>query len=422
METRTSPAQKGKDFQIRLTWYAVRKSTLYSAAGAVGLLALVGISLYYALHYAPASTGANLGSPSIAEVRTAHFSSLAGNVKVRPAGTYEWLEANSRMPLSRGDLVRTASDSTAQITFLNNTVIEVKPDSIVLIEQSIEDPRTLRQSINVKVEGGQVGLVTPKWQHPESSMELSTRTVRARFREESEALSAYDRSSGMSTIDVYRGETSIRTPLGDAGAIGPNERLRVTSGGRLLPVEPLPATPVVLRPADQAILSFPDPAKSIVWLEWSPVEEAASYEFVVDDQVDFLSPTLSHRTRSARQGVQALKPGRYFWKVRAIDRQGLWGGFSDYASFVVSRQDSQACLLELEELFLHGRIAEVRGRAVPGSRLTINGGTYRIEPNGTFKAWVPLRYRGEVKIVVRTDCLNGTSNELRRTVRVESLG
>ena len=49
------------------------------------------------------------------------------------------------MVLRKSDLVRTGPGAAAEITFFDGTVVHVRPDSLITIEETSEDPSTKRR-------------------------------------------------------------------------------------------------------------------------------------------------------------------------------------------------------------------------------------------------------------------------------------
>jgi hypothetical protein len=99
----------------------------------VGLI-LVGVVGWFVLREQPKPPP----PPPTPEVRqaSASFTAIVGSVKVKPVGSVEWLDADLEVVLNKNDLVRTAGDATADIRFFDGTVVHVRPDSLITIEES----------------------------------------------------------------------------------------------------------------------------------------------------------------------------------------------------------------------------------------------------------------------------------------------
>lgn len=75
--------------------------------------------------------GCGEGSPTPDTVAT--LSEIEGDVSVQEAGTDSWGEGQVGMELEEGDAVKTGSDSSAEITFLDGNTIELEADTEVEI-------------------------------------------------------------------------------------------------------------------------------------------------------------------------------------------------------------------------------------------------------------------------------------------------
>ncbi len=74
----------------------------------------------------------------------AKFVNLDGRVQVKKVNSVQWVEADYRTSLDKGDLVQTGSDANARITFADGTTYTVKPDTLVtvgLFNAKLEFPR-----------------------------------------------------------------------------------------------------------------------------------------------------------------------------------------------------------------------------------------------------------------------------------------
>ena len=71
--------------------------------------------------------------------------------------------------------------------------------------------------------------------------------------------------------------------------------------------------------------------------DWTSVSVAVSYELVVDNSSSFGSPEI-HQTNlgnSTYTASSSLSENTYYWRVRAKDSQGNWGGWSDVWNFKI---------------------------------------------------------------------------------------
>ena len=118
-----------------LDWFTISYRTIYIA---VGVLLALGGALAYHFYFRekPAPVVEETAPTAVA---TARFTTLEGSVKVKPVGTFEWVNADRSMALKKSDLVRTGPGAAAEITFFDQTVVHVRPDSLITIEETSED-------------------------------------------------------------------------------------------------------------------------------------------------------------------------------------------------------------------------------------------------------------------------------------------
>ncbi|MDW8324069.1 MAG: FecR domain-containing protein [Burkholderiales bacterium] len=91
-----------------------------------------------------------------------------------------------------------------------------------------------------------------------------------------------------------------------------------------------------------------------VWLNWLPVAGAVHYELELAKDADFTSPLQRQRLDTTRAGLE-LKPGRYFWRVRALEADGQAGTPSRASPVVLPPAAPSALQARIEgnDLILH---------------------------------------------------------------------
>jgi hypothetical protein len=114
------------------------------------------------------------------------------------------------------------------------------------------------------------------------------------------------------------------------------------------------------------------------------VEVATSPFFVADGKVierDQLAAT--------ELGASDLRPGVYFWRVRATAASGQASDWSDPLKFVVTpRGSSQVNVSDLSSELLGGSIYLIRGKADPGVTIKCSGRETIAGPDGGFQIQV----------------------------------
>jgi hypothetical protein len=405
-----------KDSDSDLDWFTVSYKTIYIA---VGLLLAAGLGVLLALR------GKEPEPPKpvvVAAVTTARFSRIDGSVKVKAVGTFEWVSADNRMVLKKNDLVRTGAGSAAEITFFDGTVVQVRPDSLITIEETSEDPSTKRRRVAWHVSSGEVNFQTVRHNVPGSATEVSTPTVRGTVGENA-AANIRVAESGDSDIRMFRGTARTETKTGQKVELIANEALKVDAAGKAASKVALPPTPVLMFPQHQAEISYPDPAKATTLFGWKPVPEAVEYHLMVDTTAFFNRPFVDRKgIKDVSQEIRGLEEGKYYWRVAALAKDGTEGSFADFWRFSVTKPKQAAASggtpppLAIDLLDVRTNILQIKGRTEPGATVTVNGQRVDVQSDGSFNEFITLEKLGRQIVVVRATGLNGGTNEQKRAI------
>jgi hypothetical protein len=402
-----------------LDWFTVSYRTIY--AGAALLLVLIGGGAYWYFggrQRPPEPT--ETPAPSAA---TARFVSLEGSVKLRAAGTFDWITADKSMALQRNDLVRTGPGAAAEIEFFDGTVVHVRPDSLITIEETSENPATRERKVRYHVSSGEVLYQTARRNVPGSSTEVSSPTINTSVGELSQG-GMKVAEAGDTEVKVYKGTTQVKTKTGQEVALNMNEAVKVDAVGKPGAKLALPEVPVPQAPPHGTEITYPDPGRSRTLFLWKGVTGANGYHFQIDYSPYFNRPLLDRRgIRDTQIELQGLDVGKYYWRVAALGREEAEGGFSDFARFSVARPqpgqgDGPPPPLIIESVDVRTNILQIKGRTEPGATVTVNGQRVDVAGDGSFNEFITLDKPGRQTIAVRAVGLNGGVAERRRDVVV----
>src|SRR5260370_40232802 len=99
--------------------------------------------------------------------KQARFLNLDGKVQVKKVNSVQWVNADYRTPLDKGDLIQTGQDGAARISFADGTWFTVKSDTLVTVEENSMPARSGGQGTASTVAGrvtpGAVDLNTGTW-------------------------------------------------------------------------------------------------------------------------------------------------------------------------------------------------------------------------------------------------------------------
>src|SRR5260370_4516916 len=68
--------------------------------------------------------------------KQAKFVNLDGKVQVKKVNSVQWVDADYRTALDKGDLVQTGTDGYARVTFADGTFYTVKPGTLITVEEN----------------------------------------------------------------------------------------------------------------------------------------------------------------------------------------------------------------------------------------------------------------------------------------------
>jgi len=332
----------------------------------------------------------------------AKFVNLDGRVQVKKVNSVQWVTADYRMALDKGDLIQTTGDGAARITFADGTTYTVQADTLVTVEENSVG-RDSETRVGMHITAGAVDLTTGTWDSPNSKAEVSFSNAVASVKQNSRAAVRSDPKTNESEITVSAGSAELATTDGQQHVeIGRFERVTVPPHGGAVVKTNVLAPPDLAEPLNLQPLIVPDPKHAPLRFEWKPVAEAVTYELRVSTTSMFSHIVEDRKLTGTSVDLTGLDPGDYFWDVLATDAQKRVSAPSDTFKFTLATQGKgQEMMLEIATPELHGNVVEISGRTEPGAALIINGESVAdIRPDGTFKYFTQTLTRGSQTIVV----------------------
>jgi hypothetical protein len=325
------------------------------------------------------------GEPLTADQKRAKFVNLDGKVEVKKVNSVQWVEADYRTSLDKGDQIKTGSDGAARITFADGTTYTMKPDALVTVEEnSTESNRATSSAIGITT--GTVDWATPTWSLAESKAEVRVEDTKAQLGSNSRGAVKADPENKSSEIVVSSGSAQVQR--GAERIELANWQKATVSNGIPIQTSNVLAPPDLVAPLNLAPIIAENPKISPVHFEWKAVQDAVSYTLRISTTAMF-TKTVKEANVHNGTGVDitGLDPGDYFWNVTATDGKKQTSEVSEIFKFtLVAQGKSQSMVLEIDGTQLHGRVAEIVGRTEPGAALIVNGQSVpNIAPDGNFR-------------------------------------
>ena len=401
-------APRQKVSHVEIVW----KTVTYKTVAVYVLLlfvALIAVSYLvfpeaYGAVVAKVSKAIGAATPPTAELtaKQAKFVNLDGRVQVKKVNSVQWVTADYRMALDKGDLIQTGGDGAARITFADGTTYTVQSDTLVTVEENSVG-RDSETRVAMHITSGAVDLATGTWDSPKSKAEVSFSNAVASVQQNSRAAVRSDPQTSEAEITVSAGTAQLATTDGRQHVeIGRWERVTVPSGGGNVVKSNVLAPPDLAQPLNLQPLIVADPKHAPVHFEWKAVPEAVGYELRISTTSMFSRIVEDRKITGTSVDITGFDQGDYFWDVLATDQEKRVSAPSDTFKFTLATQGKgQEMLLEVASTELHGNVVEITGRTEPGAALIINGEQVAdVRGDGAFKYFTAPLSRGSQTIVL----------------------
>lgn len=253
---------------------------------------------------------------------TARVDTVERRVEERPSPV-PWLPSLEGDLLLEQDSLRTFSNSSARLRFLDGSSLTLVEDSLVFLRRSKAPASGAEREIEV-LQGQADVQARPDAAFPPAGIDILLGEVRTRTRRAPESeLHTRARLDAARTAQVmaFRGNAEVAA-AGKRVELPPGTGSSIPAAGPPSSPEPLLASPRVLQPADGEAVE-----RSEIVLSWEPVAGAASYwiELCRDATCGAVlhRQALASDTSSIR--VQDLGLPSFYWRVTARSRSGLDG-------------------------------------------------------------------------------------------------
>ncbi|HEY0385708.1 MAG TPA: FecR family protein [Pyrinomonadaceae bacterium] len=366
-----------KKSRVDLDWWVVQKRYIYRLVGLLIVVALmVGAGLYLWKYGNPFKrTGTATNTPA-----GARFISFEGDVRIIRSATRETIQASNQVQLYPGDTVQTQADGRARISMIDGSTLVVRPNSTVIIRDNTSSESGQRTNVRVTVDSGQVNVRTeeqPEGTHnivetPQTQNQLGSLTG-ASFGVNPDNKTEEIRvtSGAMETVTAKDGEkTTIRG----------GEYVAVSPSGSLQRREHLLDVPTPLAPHDLEKVFARQNGAASVGLRWQRPQSGtpAHYRVEVATSPFFVAAgKVIERDQLVATEFNAsdLRPGAYFWRVRATAASGQTSDWSEPQKFVIvaGGTGQSVSLSDLATEYVGGNIYLVRGRAPYGTTIRSGG-------------------------------------------------
>ncbi len=269
---------------------------------------------------APMPEGITLIAPAkVTSLPTVRLKSMHPDVQTRPPGG-AWSPGASGQPLGANHSVQTQETGRADVEFVDRTRVFLAPRTLVVIFDTASQTKVSKaQPPRVEVQEGEVraGLAALRGAPVEVAVPGGGQ-VSASSRD-----TVVARKGERTTVAVFDGKASVSS-AGKKVEVPLNHGTRFVQKQPPEPPRPLPPAPIFQQGTSGALALDEG---GLLRASWEPVPGAASYRIEVAREEDFGAPLVREEVPADVTSFRGekLPPGRYFLRVRAIDKEDFLG-------------------------------------------------------------------------------------------------
>lgn len=313
-------------------------------------------------------------------------SDVNGDVHGRTPSDQTWTERYLRDVLVEDERVRTLTDSTTQVTFRDQSRLRLNPNSNATIERMRADPLTGGEVTKVELANGDFYAV------------LNQLTDRAAFEIKIDGMESTTSSSDFWIKNDETGTRFVnfdesRLEIDASGGkilLGQNEGILISAKGEEALRTSVLQSPSAVAPRAGDVMYAGSAA-----LSWDAYESASGYWVEVARDESFAQMILSEwNVADTELTVENLTPGRYHWRVAALDALSLPGEWSQSQRFTMRIDNTPpylALMSPTPDTVIASNRVSVLGASEMGVQLRLNGEPLALAPNGSFLADIDLR-------------------------------
>lgn len=323
----------------------------------------------------------------------ARFESFEGDVRVIHAATREVVLASSDTQLYPGDTVQTQADGRARIAMADGSTVVVRPNSTIIIRDNASSDGGKKSNVHVVVDSGQM-LVRTQEQSEGAKNVIETPKTTNQVGAQTQATFGVN-PEGTEEIRVNAGSIENKNRNGEATTLNSGEYVSINQSGTVSKPQRLLEVPHPAQPRDLEKIIVGNTGSANVALRWlKPQSGIASHYRVEVATSPFFVPEGKVIERdqliSTQFSANDLRPGAYFWRVRANGNSGQTSDWSEPQKFIVASLSAggSVSVTRLNTTYLGGDLYIIRGSSAPGTTISALGREALVGADGTFQIQV----------------------------------
>lgn len=371
-------------------WWVVQKRAIYLLIAIIMLCGFAAGGALYVWKYGNPLKNVGTGVKAASGAR---FISFEGDVRVIRSATRETIVPGTDTELYPGDTVQTQANGRARVSMADGSTLVVRPNSTIIVRDNASGDDGKKTNVHVVVDSGQMYVRTE--QQPEGTNNV-VETPKTKNKLGSQTGASFGvNPEGTEEIRITTGAVETTDRSGQKQSLVGGQYVSVNPAGTISRPQKLLDVPSPAEPRDLEKVWVGDNGSANLSLKWlrpqsgTPafyrVEVATSPFFVADGKVIERDQLASNEFTASD-----LRPGVYFWRVRAVAGSGQTSDWSDPKKFIVATRGtgSRVPVSNLVAELLGGRIYLIRGKSEPGTTIRSSGRETIVPSEGSFQLQV----------------------------------
>lgn len=400
---------------FEIDWWIIQKRAVYIGVLILFAGLIVGGAALYVWKYGNPLRNVAMRSDPLAGAR---FMSFEGDVRIIRSATRQVVLANNDIQLYPGDTVQTQADGRARISMADGSTVVVRPNSTIIIRDNASAENGKRSNVHVVVDSGQMTVRTEQ-QSEDNKNVVETPKTQNQIGGQTAASFGVN-PEGSEEIRVNSGAVESANRIGERMTVQGGEYVSINQSGTLSKPQRLLDVPQPLQPRDLEKILATNNGSASVALRWQKplsgvpshyrVEVATSPFFVPEGRVierDQLVVT--------QFNASDLRPGAYFWRIRATASSGQTSDWSEPLKFIVSIQGANSVAIPVSNLstvYLGGNVYIIRGTTSPGTTVSVSGREAAAAADGLFQVQVNVP-PGVREVTIQASDSHGNNSQYR---------
>jgi hypothetical protein len=398
-------------------WWVVQKRVVYLLVALLFLCSLAAGGALYVWKYGNPLRNVGAGTHQASGAR---FISFEGDVRIIRSATRETVLPSADTELFPGDTVQTQASGRARVSMADGSTLVVRPNSTIIVRDNASEEGGKKTNVHVVVDSGQMYVRTE--QQPEGTNNVvETHKASSRIGEKTGASFGVNQD-GTEEIRVNAGAIETTNRAGEKTTFHGGDYVAINPQGTLSAPQKLLDIPQPSQPRDLEKFFVEGNGSANISLKWQSPQSgtAASYRVEVATSpffVDGGKVVERDQLGSTEFTASDLRPGVYFWRVRAIAATGQISDPSDPKKFIVATRGSgsRVAVTNLATELLGGSLYLVSGRAEPGTTIRASGRDTIVPADGSFQLQVTAP-PGTQEVTIDAEDSRGNTTPYRLTL------